>query len=86
MMRLLEENYDREIHGLLKFGHDAFGNKVEAEEGYRLLHHLERAQIGDRVFDIYNGWQEADDYDARNKNYANCGGRWTVWERKADVY
>lgn len=83
-MQLLNENYDREKHGLLKQGHDAFGNIINPEKGYRLLGPNERIKSKDKHFDIYAGWVSGGEgYAVENGHHCNYrGGRWTAWERK----
>ena len=84
-MELLKENYNQEEHGILKYGHDAYGNKLEAEEEYKILNKGEIIKEGDKPFDIYSGWLESSSayFEIRNGHHANYrGGRWTCWERK----
>ena len=85
-MQLLTENHSYKKHGDLQAGHDAFGNKVEPEEGWRLFEHGEngdRVAKGDRYFDIYSGWQEyLDNYYVGYSGYYKDGSRWTAWAKK----
>lgn len=81
-MELLEDNYNPNIHCKLKEGYDAFGNKLEAPEGYRLFQNDDRVEIGDSYFDIYAGWIiNSDKYYIGRTGYYN-GGRWTIWAKK----
>ena len=84
MTELLTENYDSKKHHYLEDGHDAFGNIVEPEKGYRLLDG-EYIESSDRHFDIYNGWEGGGEngYQVKMRYTAYyTGGRWTKWERK----
>ena len=83
-MQLLNENYNQKKHGLLKYGHDAFGNILDPEKGYRLLKPNEKIKSKDKHFDIYAGWVSGGEaYAVRSGHYCgDDGGRWTAWERK----
>lgn len=83
-MAVLTKNYDIKEHGHLKYGHDALGNEIKPEKGYRLLDENEVIQKGDKAFDIYSGWiGGVEKYHAENKHHAYYnGGRWTAWERR----
>lgn len=83
-MQLLTENHNSKKH-VSEANQDAFGNKVEPEEGWRLFNHGEngdRVAKGDRYFDIYTGWHTyLDDFLVGYSGYYD-GGRWTAWAKK----
>ncbi len=83
-IKLLNENYGHKQHGWLKYGYDAFGNKLKAEKGYRLLKESEKIETGDKVFDIYSGWLSGvEEFEVEHGHHAFfADGRWTTWERK----
>lgn len=83
-MGLLEENYNPLKHIHLQSGLDAFGHKVEPEDGYRLVEVGERLEKGDKHFDIYSGWQDGNEGPLIGVEMFYLGGRWTAWERKVD--
>jgi ribA/ribD-fused uncharacterized protein len=71
-----------------EYGYDAEGEKVNPEDGFRLLPKGELIRAGDKPFDVYSGWLDIgyNHFDARNGHFTHSHGRWTTWERNMNGF
>lgn len=65
-----------------EYGYDAYGNKLEAPKGWRLLKFNEEIEINDQPFDVYGGWIGKGYVNIKYHFYAVSGGRWTTFARE----
>lgn len=88
---------DPDIIRPMKYAHDAYGNPLEAPEGYKIIRYPEddtTIMAGDIHFDVYGGWvmegAHPNSYHVRNGHhvpmggggYSDAMGRWTCYARK----
>ena len=64
------------------YGFDAYGNKVEPLEGWRLIERNEKIEKDDQPFDVYSGWLGKGFINMKYVGWASSGGRWTTYARK----
>lgn len=79
-MRLIEA-YEPLPLGEYKYGEDAFGNDLEAPDGYTIIEKGDDLREGDRPFDIHSGWLGDGVFNPRYHHQAYSEGRWTTWAR-----
>ena len=80
-MKLISEGeyYSKMVKA--KYGHDAYGNKIEAPKAHFIINESEQLLPGDLVFDVYSGWLK-NKWNGKYHKSAISAGRWTTWTRK----
>lgn len=82
-MKLIKEPECYSKMSSAKYGFDAYGNEVEAPEGYEVLIGGIKLEESDRPFDVYSGWLPVGHVNTRYTFRAQSEGRWTTFARKA---
>ncbi len=71
-------------HGGIKYGCDAYRVPLVCEPGWALVEEGDTIMLGDRVFDVYSGWEAGHDWNAINNKPAKASGIWTGWARRIE--